>query len=279
MIETISGFFAGVVGTVVGHPLDTVKVRLQTHPTLYLNMVDCMKKVVRSEGFFALFRGIASSMLSLTILNTMAFGIFGETKRLMVKVVDRQLNWADYFVAGSVVGACCNFISTPFEMVKVQLQLDNIEGKRFSGSLNCASYLLRYHGITGLYAGFNSNMFREIIFAGTYFGLYENVKKSLCGVMSPSFAIPIAGGLSGATAWFVSFPLDVIKSMVQSESARDNISKDELTIKQVALKKYREQGMKGFYFGVKPSIIRAFIVSSIRFSSYEFAIVKLSKLI
>jgi len=274
MIETLSGACAGVVGTIVGHPLDTVKVRLQTHPGLYHGLTDCFVKLVQSEGLNSLYRGISSSLLSLTILNTVAFGLFGETKKLMSKSLNRDLKQLDFFLVGGFVGFCSGFISTPFEMVKVQLQLDNISGKKFKGSLNCATIILQNHGIRGIYTGFNSNMIRESLFASTYFGLYENIKRKLTTLISGPLAIPISGGLSGATAWVVSFPLDVIKSNVQSKSP---ISGDHLSMKQIIQLKYRKQGLQGFYFGVRSSIIRAFIVSSIRFSTYEFAFVKLNQ--
>jgi hypothetical protein len=36
-----------------------------------------------------------------------------------------------YFLAGAGVGAIATFLSTPFEMVKVQLQLDNVALKQY----------------------------------------------------------------------------------------------------------------------------------------------------
>jgi hypothetical protein len=37
-----------------------------------------------------------------------------------------------YFLAGAGVGAIATFLSTPFEMVKVQLQLDNVSLKQYT---------------------------------------------------------------------------------------------------------------------------------------------------
>jgi hypothetical protein len=37
-----------------------------------------------------------------------------------------------YFLAGAGVGAIATFLSTPFEMVKVQLQLDNVALKQYA---------------------------------------------------------------------------------------------------------------------------------------------------
>jgi hypothetical protein len=51
-----------------GHPLDTIKVRLQTQSN-YRGAMDCFLKVVKNEGVHSLYRGIGSPLASLTILN------------------------------------------------------------------------------------------------------------------------------------------------------------------------------------------------------------------
>ena len=61
LINYISGVVGGVVVTFVGHPFDTIKVRLQTQPhhnRIYRNTVDCFKKTVRKEGYHGLYAGV-----------------------------------------------------------------------------------------------------------------------------------------------------------------------------------------------------------------------------
>ena len=47
----LSGTVGGAAQTIVGHPLDTVKVRLQTTQGVYSSMVDCFRKTIEMEGF------------------------------------------------------------------------------------------------------------------------------------------------------------------------------------------------------------------------------------
>lgn len=124
-------------------------------------------------------------------------------------------------------------------------------------------------------------------------------KKSTSSVM----AVPLAGGCSGylssiwlpyflhkdinsACAWFVSFPLDSIKANIQGRPA-SVITHEKRRIFQVARDIFRKRGIMGLYSGVGktvlffycdwlsickgPSVFRAFIVSSTRFSAYEAA--------
>jgi solute carrier family 25 carnitine/acylcarnitine transporter 20/29 len=233
--------------------LDTVKVRVQTqsklHP-IYSGSVDCFFRIIRNEGMKGLYKGLGSPMLSLTILNSISFGIYGESKRLIHKCFynspqssssssfsrisasnNLELLPSHYSLAGAIVGVICSFISTPFEMVKVRLQLDNITERRYKGSLSCAKELTKLYGGKMLFTGFWINTVRETTFCAVYFGLYEHLKQrftlklnsspfSSSTSASSSFstsaksplAIFLAGGFAGMAAWFVSFPMDVIKS-------------------------------------------------------------------
>jgi len=147
------------------------------------------------------------------------------------------------------------------------MQLDNVTDKRFKGSLHCVTTLLKERGISSIYTGYTVNTIREIAFCSVYFGLYENLKQIIGNSKDNSYsyiAIPLAGGLSGASAWFFSFPLDCIKANIQGKP----LTKKYPMI-QVALNIWKTKGLAGFYSGIYPSILRAFLVSSSRFTAYE----------
>lgn len=64
----LSGGFGGICTVIAGHPLDTIKVRLQTMPSVGPNQVplysgtwDCAKKTVTKEGFRGLYKGKLNS--------------------------------------------------------------------------------------------------------------------------------------------------------------------------------------------------------------------------
>jgi solute carrier family 25 carnitine/acylcarnitine transporter 20/29 len=47
----IAGGVGGVCSVIVGHPFDTVKVRLQTMSSSYTGMSDCFKQTIARDGF------------------------------------------------------------------------------------------------------------------------------------------------------------------------------------------------------------------------------------
>ena len=52
--------------TVVGHPLDTIKVRLQTqtHPPQYSGALDCARQMLRNEGVLSFGKGMLSPLFA-----------------------------------------------------------------------------------------------------------------------------------------------------------------------------------------------------------------------
>jgi len=129
------------------------------------------------------------------------------------------------------------------------------------------------NGIKILYTGHVVNSAREGVFLASYFYTYEGVREVLINRVEiiPQIAIPISGGISGALAWFVSFPLDCIKAGIQGQKIEDGKLPKTKGI-EVSMKLWRNKGLKGLYSGVTPTLLRAFLVSGSRFSAYEFAL-------
>jgi solute carrier family 25 (mitochondrial carnitine/acylcarnitine transporter), member 20/29 len=282
--EAIAGCCAGVVGTVFGYPFDVIKTRMQTS---HLSIPNTIQIIYKESGINGFYRGIGSPLLALTILNTMNFSLYNHFCRILrVRSIDNQSFFSgNYAIAAACVGPFASMISTPFELVKTQVQLQKKSITTISSKpMNTVSmirHILNQYGPSYLYKGHAVNTTREIVFLSTYFMTYENLKhgiistfSSFSSFWSTNVAIPLAGGISGACGWFVSFPLDSIKSSIQGANFQTlketNISKSSAF--DIAKKIMREKGFRGLYSGVIPSITRSFIVSATRFSVYEFCL-------
>ena len=79
----------------------------------------------------------------------------------------------------------------------------------------------------------------------------------------------LAGAAAGVTAYFVTYPLDVVKSVIQTlpEGARGG----EFGMFRVARGIYRERGAGGFFRGLAPTLLRGAIVDGVIFLVYEGA--------
>lgn len=219
-------------------------------------------------------------MLSLTILNSAAFGLYGWCKEAIRNnaggnpFVDRY----QYYLAGFGVGLASSFLSTPFEVVKVRLQ--HTSGSQYAGSRDAAVKLVRAHGPSVLFTGHVVNTWREILFCTIYFGSYENLKiflghqlETLTGSSSSQqIAIGLAGGFAGMLGWLSSYPLDVIKNLKQTQPLDGKWYARGSSSFTLSRARWQLLGFTGFYKGVRPSLIRSFFVSGTRFSAFEFAV-------
>lgn len=271
---TIAGAFAGAVGTLLGFPLDTIKTKMQTNSKEYSSMLKTYFKIIRKEGYFnGLYRGIGAPMVSLTILNMVNFSNY-ECCKGFFSLSSENINTGEfnsgYIFAGACIGPIAALISTPFELVKTQMQLSKMNGIYYNGSIDAALSIGRTYGFTSLYKGHFINSLREIVFLGTYFGVYEHMKANV-SILPDTLRIPLSGGISGAVGWFVSIPLDCIKTKIQGQSF-DLLPISSSNTIAVASELIKSRGIVGLYTGVAPSVTRAFIVSSSRFSAYELAI-------
>ena len=261
--EALGGLGAGVVGTVIGFPLDLVKTRLQTGSSK-LGIVGTVSHVVRTEGVLALYKGLGPPLVSLSILNTVSFTSYSYFRDLY----GGSKGWDYRNALAAMSGApMFGFVSTVENLVKTQMQLDNVGKKRFKGSWHCVKVLAKEHGVLILYTGHGVNTIREGAFVGSYFYMYEGLRETLLTIphVSAAAAVPIAGGIAGAFAWFFSFPLDCMRAGVQGQQ----LSGQRVGAIHVFQTLLQTKGLRGLYLGVSPSIVRAFLVSGSRFTAYE----------
>ena len=69
--DFISGSVSGMFGIFVGHPLDTVKCRIQVNSKVYSSAYNSIKKILIEERILGLFKGVLPPMMSQFPINAM----------------------------------------------------------------------------------------------------------------------------------------------------------------------------------------------------------------
>jgi len=107
----IAGGFGGTCLVFAGHPLDTIKVRLQTQPhsqdgkpTLYRGTFDCAKKIVQKESFRGLYKGMATPIVGVAPMYALCFFSFTMGKKLQQNSEDQVFSMRELFLAGGLAG-------------------------------------------------------------------------------------------------------------------------------------------------------------------------------
>jgi solute carrier family 25 carnitine/acylcarnitine transporter 20/29 len=71
IVDFFCGSIAGIVGVLAGHPLDTVKCRMQILSQEYRGLVTSCAKIIKEERFAALYKGIIPPLISQFPLNAL----------------------------------------------------------------------------------------------------------------------------------------------------------------------------------------------------------------
>lgn len=277
--DFLAGGFGGVCCVVAGHPLDTIKVRLQTMPKpqpgqspLYKGTLDCFMQTLRKEGFFGLYKGMAAPVAGVAPMFAICFLGFGIGKKIQQKHPHDDLTYPQLFKAGMLAGVFTTVIMTPGERIKCLLQIQaDSKVKKYKGPVDCAKQLYKEGGIRSVYKGTGATLLRDVPASGMYFMIYEYLKYTLTPEGHSRNELSVgrtlfAGGMAGICNWLVALPQDVLKSRLQTSSHGHHEN-----IREVFKHMMKEEGFFALYRGATPVLLRAFPANAACFMGYEVA--------
>jgi len=272
----------GVCAVVVGHPFDMVKVRLQTaEKGVYSGAMDVVRRTVAREGLRrGLYAGVSAPLVGVTPMFAVSFWGYDVGKNLVksVSTVENgQFSVAQTSAAGFFSAIPMTVITAPFERVKVLLQIQGQkelkpgEKPKYAGGVDVVRQLYKEGGIRSVFRGSAMTLARDGPGSAAYFAAYEVVKRRLTpknadgspGKLSLP-AVCVAGGAAGVAMWIPVFPIDTIKSRLQSAEGRP-------TIGGVVREVYGRGGLKAFFPGIGPALARAVPANAATFLGVELA--------
>ncbi|KAI1807472.1 mitochondrial carrier [Daldinia bambusicola] len=282
--DLVAGAAGGVAQVLIGQPFDIVKVRLQTS-TAYKSALDAATSIYAKEGPLAFYKGTLTPLLGIGACVSIQFGAFGYARRYFESQnakngtsssSSKDLTFGQYFAAGAFAGVANSVISGPIEHVRIRLQTQPHGAARlYSGPLDCVRQLSTRGGgvLRGLYRGEAVTIWREAAAYGTWFLTFEYLmtadaaRNRIARSEVPSYKVALYGGLAGEALWLASYPFDVVKSKMQT----DGLGPDARykTMRDCFAQTWRAEGMRGFWKGIAPTLLRAMPVSAGTFAVVE----------
>jgi len=311
--DFVAGGMAGSASVVVGHPFDTLKVRVQSS-TGNGGVMSILKEF---GGISSLYRGITAPLSAAAAINAVVFSSYGVASRFYDQYIPldddendnaASLNhdpWQKSMTCGSFAGFTQCFIICPMEHVKVRLQVQPAKGSPgnlYKGPLQAVQQIVKEHGIRRLYQGWWSTFWREVPAFGLYFATYDALKDKVntyfsrkaaqAGMLENDasssstdtlgmghthtwLASMVAGGLSGCFTWAVVYPIDVVKTKVQTASLTS--PRSELQMFTIVKGLVKNHGWRYLFRGFGVTILRAFPTNATLFPVYELTLLLLKK--
>jgi len=270
--KLLNGAIAGSVGTCCIFPLDLAKTRLQDQRTvskvgenvtrMYRNVFHCMYVVGKTEGIRGLYKGLGINLVLVNPEKAIKLAVNDQTRQFFGSKQGSFLPIHLETLAGAFAGLCQVVITTPMELLKIQMQVSGRGGaKAESGSgasaISVAMGLIREKGIQGVYKGTGATIIRDVPFSCIYFPLfaYLNSKGYDADGNPPAFYHSLGCGLfAGMFAAGSVTPLDVIKTRLQVLKRMEGEPTYNGFV-DCAAKIYKNEGIPAFFKGAVPRMV------------------------
>ncbi|EMC96953.1 hypothetical protein BAUCODRAFT_32699 [Baudoinia panamericana UAMH 10762] len=294
IIESAAGFTAGVVSTLVVHPFDVVKTRLQIEVkgqslSAQRTSWDVMKeiaaegkKVVQRQGAAAgtarvvqnYYRGLMPNMIGNSVSWALYFMWYGSIKdyvRAARGGTVRELRGSDYFLASTAAGILTAIATNPIWVIKTRMLSKARDAPgAYRSVIHGTTELYRTEGLRGFYRGLVPSLF-GVSHGAIQFMAYEQLKNR--------WALSREGGKEGLTnldylylsavskifAGSITYPYQLVRTRLQV----DGVGGRYKGAWDVVRKVWAREGFVGFYKGLVPNIIRVLPSTCVTFLVYE----------
>lgn len=283
--DLTAGTVGGVAQLIVGHPFDTIKVKLQSQPPplsgqppMYFGATDAVRKTIAAEGPRGLYKGMGAPLATVAAFNALLFTARGQMEALLRSEPGAQLSPYQQVVCGAGAGVAVSFLACPTELIKCRLQAQSaLESSgpitmavKYGGPMDVARHVFQSAGMRGLFKGLVPTLAREVPGNAVTFGVYEALKHLFAGGQDTSTlgmgSLMTAGGLAGASFWLSVYPTDVVKSVIQVDDYKNPKFSGMIDAFRKTL---ASEGVKGLYKGFGPAMARSVPANAVCFLVYE----------
>ncbi|XP_059350814.1 mitochondrial folate transporter/carrier-like isoform X2 [Daphnia carinata] len=283
----VAGVAGGVVSSTILHPLDTIRTRLAVNGSRlicagvqrphYGGLVDVLTSMTRANGIHGLYRGVTLGILTAGCTWGSYFFFYDALKaELQRDDPGKPLGPARHMMAAAEAGIVTLILTNPIWVIKTRLCLQFgddsqcvSEQKRYKGIMDALVKTYRYEGIRGLYRGFLPGVF-GVSHSAIQFMVYEEMKNgynnhrnmSIDSRMSTMTYLSFAA-MSKLVAVMATYPYQLMRTRMQDQYHEHNGVIDMLT------RTWRHEGIRGFYKGMLPTLLRVTPATAITFVVYE----------
>lgn len=250
------GGMASAGAACVTHPLDLLKVHLQTQQSGKTGLIQMGVKVFKSDGVFGLYNGLTASLLRQLTYSLTRFGIY-ETVKKQVEVPGRSMAFYEKVLLGGIAGLAGGFVGTPADLINVRMQNDvklpPAERRNYKHAIDGLYQVVKHEGPLKLMNGATMASSRATLVTIGQISFYDQFKVLL---MSTGFFIDnivthfTASFLAGGVATLLTMPLDVMKTRMM------NAPPGTYSSLLACAKDIGKNGPSGFFKGFVPAFVR-----------------------
>jgi len=267
LVHFAAGALGGITGKVLTCPLEVVKTRLQSSENISGKNFSLFAKIIREEGFRAMYKGLVPNLISVAPTKAVFFSTYSTCKRVLN---NSSLLKPDTSFVHTLSAGFGGFVTisalNPLWMIRTRQQLNH-------GSLSvrgCIRKIYKNEGISGFYKGITA-CYLGISESIVQLVLYEQFKALLNDLQlsNPNTQFVnymFAGGFSKLCACLLTYPHEIVMTRLREEN-----SQAKGCFKTLA-QLYRDGGLKILYRGIGIQLMRTVPNGAITLGVYELVV-------
>lgn len=237
MTKMVIGALAGMGAATICHPLDVVRVQMQTGGGEYKNAIDCGTQIVQKEGLRkGLYAGISAAYLRQWLYGSCRIGIYAylleeaQQKNIANGLAKTDIPFVTKLGMGMTSGGIGSFVGTPSELALVRMSNDSKlpedQRRNYKGIRDCITRIAKEEGVLKLWTGAQITVLRAMVLSACVLGCSSEIKLKLTGtglfgtngqLLNGLPLLFCATLLASFIANIFSNPFDVVKSRMQNQ--------------------------------------------------------------
>lgn len=285
----LAGSAAGMVTRALVSPFDVIKIRFQLQieslsslkpEGKYTGLFQACRCIYAEEGVPAFWKGhIPAQLLSISF-GAVQFASFEFLTELIHKTTSYDSQTAGvHFVCGGLAACSATVFCQPLDTLRTRFAAQG-EPKIYRNFRHAVFTMCCSEGMQTFYRGLSPTLMAVFPYAGLQFFFY-NVFKTMFGPAPKAghsrgnLQSLLCGSGAGMISKTLTYPFDLFKKRLQVggfEEARLHFGKVRTYkgLLDCTVQIAKEEGFKGFFKGLSPSLLKAALSTGFTFFWYEF---------
>jgi hypothetical protein len=270
-------FRVGLCISLAAQPFEVIRTTsitsLKSTKNTLSETLSVVKRIFQMEGPRGFFRG---GLLSLG-KSTLGAGVFFNGLENM-HVLTKQYREIKY-LPNNVIDFCnagfarifTTLTVSPLNVLKTRFEV--VGNKEYSSIAHAFKTVYKNQGLKGFYRGIIPTLIRDVPFAGLEYSTYRYFVSLYGRYIEPtrnpydsSLVIFSCAGVSAMLSVLVTYPFDNVRVRLQTN---DMAAKQIKGMGPMISHVYKEEGMRGFYLGYLPRLMKKGVACSLAWTLYE----------
>mmetsp|Transcript_29134 Transcript_29134/g.61506 ORF Transcript_29134/g.61506 Transcript_29134/m.61506 type:complete len:527 (-) Transcript_29134:162-1742(-) len=241
----LAAFVGSVASTLVMHPVDTIKTRLQVKQERFDDEED-------DHNLLTLYEGLTGNILKEGPPSALYLGVYETVKYALLPQFGADYKLLVYLVAGAAGELVGSIVRSPAEAIKSTVQ-SGITGSASEAAIQVFGTVESRKNVV---RAWSSSVWRDVPFGAIQLAIFELLKAYILNNPDIDFdsstllSEALIGAFAGGFGALLTNPFDIITTRIITQSTGDNDSDAKpLGVLEMAKKVYGEGGHSAFWVG------------------------------